>query len=48
MLQSLRKKKNNISDTSYITRAFLDKLTPDIDFPDEPAVQCDVKNNFCR
>ena len=44
MLQSLRKKKNNISETLYIKRAFSDKLTPDIDF----TVQCDEINTFCR
>lgn len=43
MLQSLSKEKDIILDTSYKTGAFSDQLTPDIDFTDEPAVQCDVK-----
>ena len=43
MSQSLRKEKDIISGTSYKTGAFSEQLTPDIDFTDEPAVQCDVK-----
>ena len=51
VLHSLRKKKDNISDKSYVSsRGILStKFTPDIDFPDEWVVQCDVpviKNIF--
>ena len=49
MLRSLRKKKNIISDKSYIPGEFSYKITCDIDFTYEPVVQCDVpviKNLF--
>ena len=42
MLRSLRKKKANKSDKTYIPGAFSDKVTTDIDFTDEPVVHCDA------
>lgn len=50
-VQSLTKKKNNKSDKSYIPEIFSDKITPAIDFTDDPAVQCEcnipvVRNTF--
>ena len=36
MLRSLRKKKNNEPDKPVISVTFSDKVTPDIDFTNEP------------
>ena len=38
MLRAMRKRKGNISDKSYIPGAFSDKVIPDIDYTDEPAL----------
>ena len=38
MLHAMRKRKSNISDKSYIPGAFSDKVIPDIDYTDEPAL----------
>ena len=52
MLQSLRKKWNNMSDKSNISISqwhLPAKVTPDIDFTDGPVVSCDnsvVENTF--
>ena len=45
------KKEKNMSDNLYtnIPQAFSEKVSPDIDFTDEPVVECDVaivKNTF--
>ena len=42
MLQLLRKRKSNNSDKSYISWAFLDKVTSDIDLTDKIVAQYDV------
>ena len=46
MLLPLRKRKINKSDKQCITRTFSQKVILDIDFTNEPVVQCNVK--ICR
>ena len=51
MLPSLRKKENNVLGKSY-TSIRIPKVTPVIDFPDQPVIQSyapNVENTFvCR
>ena len=53
MLRSLRKKKNNEPDKPVISVTFSDKVTPDIDFTNEPVKFSEndvpvVKDRRCR
>ena len=50
-MQSLRKKKDDKLDKSYVTATFLDKVTSATDLTDDPIAQCEcdvqvVKNTF--